>query len=220
VTTSRLDVTTPRPGPTGTFRVDRASGAWAWSDELYAIYGFAAGEVVPSADLVARHQHPEDRDEVERLLDESMRTGAPFSLWHRLVTAQGSVRHVVMLSAGEFDDAGDLVGVRGYVVDLTEPLRLAAAREVDDAIEQLSRSRPLIDQAKGALMMAYTVDDAAAFELLRRYSQQVNVKLREVARLLVESASTTGSWPSDVRATLDRLALEAPVPVRDENPGA
>jgi hypothetical protein len=200
--------------------VDRASGAWTWSDELYAIYGFDVGEVVPSADLVARHQHPEDRDEVERLLGESVQTGAPFSLWHRLLTAQGAVRHVVMLSAGEFDDAGVLVGLRGYVVDLTEPLRLAAAREVDDAMEQLLRSRPLIDQAKGALMMVYAVDEGAAFELLRRYSQQVNVKVRDVARLLVESASTTGSWPSDARAALDRLALQAPVPLRDENPGA
>jgi hypothetical protein len=220
MTTSRLDVTTPRPGPTGTFRVDRDSGAWTWSDELYAIYGFDAGEVVPSADLVARHLHPEDRDEVARLLAESMETGSPFSLWHRLVTAQGAVRQVVMLSAGEFDDDGTLLGVSGYVVDLTEPLRLAASREIDDAMEQMARSRPVIDQAKGALMLVYAVDDAAAFELLRRYSQQVNVKVRDVARLLVESASTTGSWPSDARAALDRLALQAPVPLRDENPGA
>ena len=182
-------MTTPRPGPTGTFRVDGDTGAWTWSDELYAIYGFDVGEVVPSADLVARHLHPEDRDEVARLLAESMETGAPFSLWHRLVTAQGAVRQVVMLSAGEFDD-GALAGVRGYVVDLTEPLRLAASREIDDAMEQMARSRPVIDQAKGALMLVYTVDDAAAFELLRRYSQQVNVKVRDVARQLVDAAST------------------------------
>ena len=213
-------MTTPRPGPTGTFHVDRDSGAWTWSDELYAIYGFDVGEVVPSADLVARHLHPEDRDEVARLLAESMETGAPFSLWHRLVTAQGAVRQVVMLSAGEFDDDRTLVGVRGYVVDLTEPLRLAASREVDDAMEQMARSRPVIDQAKGALMLVYAVDEAAAFELLRRYSQQVNVKVRDVARQLVESASTSGGWPSDVRAMLDRLALQAPPAVQDENPGA
>lgn len=213
-------MTTPRPGPTGTFRVDRDTGAWSWSDELYAIYGFGVGEVVPSADLVARHQHPQDRDEAARLLAESMETGAPFSLWHRLVTAQGAVRQVVMLTAGEFDEDGTLVGVRGYVVDLTEPLRLAASREVDEAIEQIARSRPVIDQAKGALMLVYAVDDAAAFELLRRYSQQVNVKVRDVARLLVDAASTAGSWPSDVRAVLDRLALQAPPAVRDENPGA
>lgn len=212
-------MTTPRPGPTGTFRVDRDTGAWTWSDELYAIYGFDVGEVVPSADLVARHLHPEDRDEVARLLAESMETGAPFSLWHRLVTAQGAVRQVVMLSAGEFDD-GALLGVRGYVVDLTEPLRLAASREIDDAMEQMARSRPVIDQAKGALMLVYAVDDAAAFELLRRYSQQVNVKVRDVARQLVESASTAGGWPSDVRTMLDRLALQAPPAVQDENPGA
>jgi hypothetical protein len=69
-------------------------------------------------------------------------------------------------------------------------------------------------------MLVYAVDEAAAFELLRRYSQQVNVKVRDVARQLVESASTSGGWPSDVRAMLDRLALQAPPAVQDENPGA
>ncbi len=218
-------MTTPHPGPTGTFRVDRASGDWTWSDELFEIYGFRPGEVVPSAELVARHQHPEDRDEVERLLAEALETGAPASLWHRLVTAQGSVRTVVMLGAGEFDEEHRLVGVVGYIVDLTEPLRLAASREVDDAMEQMSRSRPLIEQAKGGLMLTYGLDEAAAFELLRRYSQQVNVKVRDVAAQLVESAAD-GGWPAEVRGGLDQLAGRSDVmaPVRDlepeENPGA
>lgn len=223
--TSRLDVTTPHPGPTGTFRVDRASGDWTWSDELYEIYGFAPGDVVPSSDLVARHQHPEDRPEVEALLADALETGAPFSLWHRLVTAQGVVRQVAMLSAGEFDEAGDLVGVRGFVVDLTEPLRLAASREVDDAMEQMSHSRPLIEQAKGGLMLTYGLDAPAAFELLRRYSQQVNVKVRDVASQLV-AAFAAGGLPPEIAGALDRLAVHGdvmePVPdLRTEaNPGA
>ena len=218
-------MTTPHPGPTGTFRVDRASGAWSWSDELYAIYGFRPGDVVPSADLVARHHHPDDRPGVERLLADALDTGAPFSLWHRLVTAGGAVRHVAMIGAGEFDEQGALVGVRGFVVDLTESLRLAASREVDDALQQISRSRPLIEQAKGALMLTYGLDDAAAFELLRRYSQQVNVKVRDVAAQLVD-AFAAGGLPPEVGGALDRLAAHGDVmeSVRDlqteENPGA
>lgn len=218
-------MTTPHPGTTGTFRVDRASGAWAWSEDLYRLYGFHPGDVVPSADLVTRHQHPDDRADAERLLADALETGEPFSVWHRLITAQGSVRNVVMLGAGELDDDGVLVGVRGYVVDLSEPLRVAASREVDDALEQISRSRPMIEQAKGALMLTYGLDDAAAFELLRRYSQQVNVKVRDVASQLVD-AFAAGGLPPELRGALDRLAANGGVMegVRDlqpeENTGA
>ena len=51
----------------------------------------------------------------------------------------------------------------------------------------MSQSRPAIEQAKGALMVSYGLDADDAFLLLRRYSQHVNVKLRDVARAVVEA---------------------------------
>ena len=48
-------------------------------------------------------------------------------------------------------------------------------------------ARKLIGQAQGILMERYDLDDDHAFEVLRRYSQNSNVKLRDVAQMVVDT---------------------------------
>jgi GAF domain-containing protein len=48
-------------------------------------------------------------------------------------------------------------------------------------------SRDLIGQAKGILMERFDVDAVGAFEMLRKLSQQLNVRLAEIARRVVET---------------------------------
>jgi GAF domain-containing protein len=48
-------------------------------------------------------------------------------------------------------------------------------------------SRKLIGQAQGILMERHGLDEARAFEVLRRYSQDHNIKLRDVAAHLIET---------------------------------
>jgi GAF domain-containing protein len=48
-------------------------------------------------------------------------------------------------------------------------------------------TRKLIGQAQGILMERHGLDDARAFEVLRRYSQNHNIKLRDVAAHLIET---------------------------------
>jgi hypothetical protein len=198
-------VTTSIPGSTGTFRFSRSTRAWTWSEQLYTTFGFVPGDVVPTQDLMLSHQHPEDRAAVQQVLEDTLASGRPHSVWHRLVDAQGSTRQVVTLCAGDFAEDGTLVGVSGFLIDLTEPVRRTTAREVGEAIELMSQSRPVIEQAKGALMVTYGLDADDAFLLLRRYSQQVNVKLRDVARAVVEALPGRG-LPHASRAVWDALA--------------
>jgi GAF domain-containing protein len=48
-------------------------------------------------------------------------------------------------------------------------------------------SRDLIGQAKGILMDRFDVDAVGAFEMLRKLSQQMNMRLAEIARRVVET---------------------------------
>jgi hypothetical protein len=60
------------------------------------------------------------------------------------------------------------------------------ARELTEAM----RSRAAIEQAKGMLMAEMRIDADQAFDMLTRLSQGSNVKLRDVARRIVEDRST------------------------------
>ncbi|MCU1498023.1 MAG: CoA-binding protein [Acidimicrobiales bacterium] len=76
--------------------------------------------------------------------------------------------------------------------ELTALLALRAAVGSTAAqIEQMATavaSRDIIGQAKGILMARQRVDADEAFEILRRASQRLNRKVRDVARDLVEGA--------------------------------
>ena len=65
-------------------------------------------------------------------------------------------------------------------------IALASARQ-EESLSQAVDARKLIGQAQGILMERYDLDDRRAFDVLRRYSQDHNVKLNEVARLLIST---------------------------------
>lgn len=71
---------------------------------------------------------------------------------------------------------------------------LALAKSIE--VEQLHTAldtRKCIGQAQGIAMERYSLDEERAFELLRRYSQDYNVKLRDVARQFVQTRKLPGS---------------------------
>jgi GAF domain-containing protein len=77
-------------------------------------------------------------------------------------------------------------------VEVAHLLARHAAIALDRASdsENFSRaldSRKLIGQAQGILMERFDLDDAHAFEVLRRYSQDNNIKLRDLAQIVVET---------------------------------
>ena len=75
-------------------------------------------------------------------------------------------------------------------------LDLAEDRAAEhDKLENLTdalRSRELIGQAQGILMERERVTAEEAFDMLRRASQHLNVKLRDVARRLVDTGEAPG----------------------------
>lgn len=63
-----------------------------------------------------------------------------------------------------------------------------AATRREENLERKAETRDLIGQAKGILMARGGIDDAEAFDLLRRASQRQNVKLVAVAEQVVHPA--------------------------------
>lgn len=68
-------------------------------------------------------------------------------------------------------------------------------RDRTDNLQAALISRELIGQAQGILMERERVTADQAFDLLRRSSQRLNVKLRDVAQELVDTGSVPGEDP-------------------------
>ena len=64
----------------------------------------------------------------------------------------------------------------------------SAQMSVEDLRRKLA-TQPVIEQAKGVLMVLYGIDSAAAFAVLRRWSQKRNVKVHTLAGELLAIAS-------------------------------
>ncbi|QRP49728.1 GAF and ANTAR domain-containing protein [Amycolatopsis sp. FDAARGOS 1241] len=70
--------------------------------------------------------------------------------------------------------------------------RYRLARTRADQLDEAMRSRAVIEQAKGMLMLIHRIDADQAMQRLVSESQNTNVKLREVARAFVARGSRPG----------------------------
>ncbi|MCS0603449.1 GAF and ANTAR domain-containing protein [Streptomyces sp. LP11] len=83
---------------------------------------------------------------------------------------------------GAFDDVSETAG---WLLASHAAVAFASAR-THAQLEQAVATRHMIGEAMGILMGGHHLTEEQAFDVLRRYSQENNVKLREVARQVCE----------------------------------
>jgi anti-anti-sigma factor len=209
---------TARGEGVGSYSYTTAPDTWEWSDAVYAIHGFRRGEVVPTLSLLLAHAQAGDRGQVNALIESCLRDGQLFSFLYRLIDAGGTLRWALIAGEGLFGAEHDVSGLRGYVVDLTEPQARARSQELATAMRRAVASRATIEQAKGALMLAYGLDAGAAFALLSWQSQHANVKLRDLAERLVAAVTGDSLAPASLRQQLDEIIYGLPAAMPDTAP--
>ena len=199
-----------------TYRPD--TDEWWWSDTMFEIHGFEPGTVVPTTELVMRHVHPEDVPAAWESREALLRRSEPFSFLHRIRTARNAVR--VVLAAGHLEDDDGTCVVHGHLVDITDVRQDAVDTEVDTAVVDFVEHRAAIEQAKGVLVQLYSVDADTAWALLRAFSADTNRKVRDIAQVLLEAA-TSDRTPTKVGpvSAHQMLARLYEVPDRDSVTG-
>ncbi|MBS4751798.1 ANTAR domain-containing protein [Nocardioides sp. zg-ZUI104] len=202
-------------GQTGRFVFHVAKDVWEWDDDVYVIHGYVPGEVEPTSDLIMSHKHEQDRELVEVTLSRARSTGEPFNIYYRIVVGD-EIRRVVLVGEGEYDDpqpestgadakprgADRLVG---YYLDLTPEMEAESSAAADAAVAASAKARDTIEQAKGILMLGYGLDADAAFAMLKWWSRNRNVKVREVADRLIQVAREGHVSHPGLRRLLDGL---------------
>ncbi|WP_236978691.1 PAS and ANTAR domain-containing protein [Mycobacterium kiyosense] len=189
----------------GRFRYLTREDRWEWSEEVARMHGYEPRSVTPTTQLLLKHKHPDDKPSVAELIEQVRRHGTAFSSRHRIVDTRGET-HVVVVVGDRFPGPdGRLLGIGGYYIDITEQYDADLQKHLSEALLAVDSRRAVINQAMGILMLRYGIDSDAAFERLVKMSQESNVKLRNIAELVVAEIAGNGDHDEDAAFRLDRL---------------
>lgn len=206
----------PRAADTGRFSYDVATGTWTWDDEVHRLHGLHPGTVEPTLDHVLGAAVPADTARVQEAIERMVATSESFSLHYRLVGADGEERSVVLVGESAVCDPDQVSLIEGYFIDLTAEVEAVIAEATRSAVEASAEHRAVIEQAKGALMLAYGFDADAAFSMLTWWSRNRNTKVRDVAAELMAASEEGGATAADVRHRVDRLLHDVTGPATAE----
>ena len=165
----------------GSFDYEIGTGQMTWSPLVYELHGLRPGIDEPSASQVVASMCPEDRERVCAEFRRGAQAGGVFTVRYRMVDGRGH-RHELVVAAEAWGMDGDAAYVNGFVIDVTGPL----AEHMRQAVAASAQHRAVIEQAKGALMLALRVPEDAAFRALRGLSNTHNVRLATLAEGLVD----------------------------------
>jgi len=107
-------------GHLGNWEMNFATGITIWSDEFCRIYGVPLSENIQSYENWLTFIHPEDMEEVLSIIKESQKALCDTILNHRIVLRDGTIKHISGKSKYAFDKTGDLEGIYGTALDVTD----------------------------------------------------------------------------------------------------
>ncbi|WP_231250238.1 PAS and ANTAR domain-containing protein [Nocardioides furvisabuli] len=194
---------------------------WEWSDALYHLHGYLPREIPATTHALMSHKHPDDRERVAGVFAAAVRDGETYTCYHRIIDRNQQVLSVVSVGTTRLDPDGRTTGVEGYYIDLTAARREESEVDVRDALARKARNGPIIEQAKGMIMLAEGCTADEAFDRLRTCSAHANRKVGDLARDLVESLATSSPDSGLVSEVLGQLVDAArTAPVAETGPGA
>ena len=145
--------------------------AWA-TDKIRELFGFPPHEELHFENFLGRI-HPEDRERVQRTVQQAMQSRENFATEYRVLRSDGSVRWIASRGRLQPTKAGKPSGVMGVSVDVSE------RKETEDA---LRRSEQDLSKLAGRIIHAQE-------EELRRLSRELHDDLTQrLAALALDAA--------------------------------
>ncbi len=126
-----------RIAKTGNWELDLIKNDLIWSDQIYRIFEVDRKTFNASYEGFLEVIHPDDREVVNRAYTESLVSGKPYEITHRLLMKDGRIKYVHEICETHFDESGKPIASHGTVQDVTEyhqaKLDLIAAKERAEA---------------------------------------------------------------------------------------
>src|SRR5467141_3284928 len=146
---------------TGSFGWRVSTGEIIWSEETFRIFQYDR-TTKPTVELILQRVHPEDATLVQQTIERAAHDGQDFDHEFRLVTADGSIKHVHVVAHALNDVSGSVEFV-GAVMDITERKRAEEERErLRQAHEDLARVNRVTTMGELTASLAHEVNQPIA----------------------------------------------------------
>lgn len=107
----------------GSWRWTVAGDNVVWSEELYNISGLDSRRTAPSYAELPAYYTPESWKLLNEAVEKALQTGEPYELDLEMVLPDGTVRNTFSRGEADLDASGNVVGLHGTVLDITERKR-------------------------------------------------------------------------------------------------
>jgi len=107
----------------GNWEFDLATEKITWSEALFHLFGLDPTQPEPTYQENLELYHPEDRQELDQAVRQSMITGESYKLLLRKLTTDDSVTYIEGIGHTEFNDDGQVIRLYGTAQDITERIQ-------------------------------------------------------------------------------------------------
>jgi transcriptional regulator with GAF, ATPase, and Fis domain len=163
---------------TGSFEWKPSSGESVWSDETHRIFALDRA-MKPTIDFILSRTHVDDRDSLRQLIDRATREARDWNLEHRIVTPDGSVKHLHVVAHAVHDEATGGTEYVGSIMDVT-PVKVSrealekAYSEIHELKDQLHRE---------TIMLPEEIDTTSMFEEIVGSSPPLRAVLSQLSKV-------------------------------------
>jgi PAS domain S-box-containing protein len=167
----------------GSWELDLVSNKLTWSDEIFRIFEIDPVQFSASYEAFLERIHPDDRDKVNAAFTESVAQHSPYEITHRLLMADGRIKHVQERGYSFYDEQGLALRSIGTVQDVTERTQIETALKLSEvhAKESDARFRQMFENMSSGVVVYRAVDDGEdfVFEDLNKSVERIEGAKRE-----------------------------------------
>lgn len=133
----------------GDWELDLIHNTLRWSNGVYELFEINPAEFGASYEAFLNAVHPDDRESVNQAYTESVKTGTPYEITHRLRMVDGRIKWVNEICRTEYDPKGHPLKSFGIVQDITDLKQ--AEEEREKLIEELQQALSDVKVLSGML---------------------------------------------------------------------
>ncbi|MEW9799466.1 PAS domain-containing sensor histidine kinase [Alteromonas sp. CYL-A6] len=170
-----------------------------WSKEIYAIHGLSEEEYTPTLETAINFYHPEDRDEVKKMVEAGIRENRSWQFQLRLVRPSGEVRVVRCRAEVDEEPATGSPRIYGICQDVTDYEDLSEQVNLLSKVAEVSITGVTIcDSEKRVMWVNRTFEDITGYTL-------DEVRGKRLGQVL-QGEDTNPDTASQIREALNREA--------------